>query len=124
ENGAVLYDPVSKRERLLAERPPQAFIAELCRRGVPVSTGRVVVATLRPHESTVFAVMRELGLQLNVVFNKDAVMVLPSGIHKGTGLTSALVELGLFPLGVIGIGDAENDLAFLHICGVSVAVAN
>jgi hydroxymethylpyrimidine pyrophosphatase-like HAD family hydrolase len=40
------------------------------------------------------------------------------------GLTAALGELHLSPGDAVGIGDAENDHAFLAACGTSVAVAN
>lgn len=51
-------------------------------------------------------------------------MILPSGVNKATGLAAALKELGLSPHNVVGIGDAENDHAFMRACGLSVAVAN
>ena len=35
-----------------------------------------------------------------------------------------LEELALTPDQVVGVGDAENDHAFLSMCGLSVAVAN
>jgi hydroxymethylpyrimidine pyrophosphatase-like HAD family hydrolase len=124
ENGALLYDPQTESERLLAEVPPPQFAEELRRRGVPVSEGRVVVATVQPHETAVLQVVRELGLELQVIFNKGAVMVLPSGVNKGTGLKAALRELGFSPHNVIGVGDAENDHAFLQQCECAVAVAN
>lgn len=124
ENGALLYNPKTQSERLLAEAPPPQFAEELRRRGVPVSEGRVVVATEHPHETTVLQVVRELGLELQVIFNKGAVMVLPSGINKGTGLKVALRELGFSPHNVIGVGDAENDHAFLQQCECAVAVSN
>ena len=59
-----------------------------------------------------------------MIFNKGAVMVLPSGVNKATGLAAALEELELTPHNVVGIGDAENDHAFLRFCECSVAVAN
>jgi hypothetical protein len=37
---------------------------------------------------------------------------------------SALARLRLSPLNVVGIGDAENDHAFLRACGCAVAVAD
>ena len=37
---------------------------------------------------------------------------------------AALEELKLSPHNVVGVGDAENDQAFLSMCGCSVAVAN
>jgi len=125
ENGATIYDPVTKETRVLAEPPPLKFVETLRARGVsPLSVGDVIVATLEPHERTVFDVIHELGLELQVIFNKGAVMVLPSGVNKATGLAAALAELGLSPHNAVGVGDAENDHAFLKVCECSVAVAN
>ena len=84
----------------------------------------MIVATWQPHEMQVLEAIRELGLELQVIFNKGAVMVLPSGINKATGLDAALAELGLSPHNVVGVGDAENDHAFLARCECAVAVAN
>src|SRR5438093_5151628 len=125
ENGGLMYRPATREERKLAERPPEDFVHELIRRGIqPVSVGRVIVATWRTHETTVVEVIRDFGFELQVIFNKGAVMILPSGINKATGLTAALRELGLSPHNVVGIGDAENDHAFLALCECSVAVEN
>jgi HAD superfamily hydrolase (TIGR01484 family) len=125
ENGALIYRPSTGEERIIARRPPEAFIQELRRRGVErISAGRVIVATWRPHEATVLELIRELGLELRVIFNKKAVMVLPKGVDKATGLRVALDELGLSTRNVVGVGDAENDEPFLAVCGRSVAVQN
>jgi hydroxymethylpyrimidine pyrophosphatase-like HAD family hydrolase len=59
-----------------------------------------------------------------VIFNKGAVMALPAGITKATGLAAALAELEIAAAQTIGVGDAENDHAFLDACGLAVAVAN
>jgi hydroxymethylpyrimidine pyrophosphatase-like HAD family hydrolase len=125
ENGALIYRPATKEEKVLGSAPPAAFLEELERRGVrPLSVGRVVVATWEPHEAAVLDAIHRLGLELQVVFNKGAVMVLPSGINKATGLAIALEELGLSPHNAVGVGDAENDHAFLAHCECAVAVAN
>ena len=125
ENGAVLYRPQTQEEKSLAVAPPPSFARELAARGVdPVSTGRVIVATWHPHEITVLEVIRDTGLELQVIFNKGAVMVLPTGINKETGLEAALRELGLSRHNTVGVGDAENDHAFLTKCEGAVAVAN
>jgi HAD superfamily hydrolase (TIGR01484 family) len=125
ENGALLYWPKTRAERVLAERPPNRFMEMLRARGLDrVSQGRVIVATWHPHENTVLSCIRDLGLELEVIFNKDAVMVLPTGVNKATGLVAALKELGLSPRNCVGVGDAENDHAFLAICECSVAVSN
>ncbi|MBI3804124.1 MAG: HAD-IIB family hydrolase [Nitrospirae bacterium] len=125
ENGALLYRPATRETKLLAAPPPERFAQTLRDRGVaPLSVGRVVVATWTPHEKRVLDVIRELGLELQVIFNKGAVMVLPSGVNKATGFAAALDELGLSPHNAVGVGDAENDHAFLNLCECSVAVAN
>jgi len=125
ENGALLYVPSTGEERWLGERPPEEFVKALSARGVaPISVGRIIVATWHPHENTVLETIRDLGLELQVIFNKGAVMVLPSGVNKATGLSAALGDLGLSPHNVVGIGDAENDHSFLSLCECAVAVAN
>jgi HAD superfamily hydrolase (TIGR01484 family) len=125
ENGAVLYRPTSKDSKILADAPAREFIDELRRRGVhPLSVGQCIVATWHPFESTVLEVIRDMGLELQVIFNKDAVMVLPSGVNKASGLQAALSELRLSPHNTVGVGDAENDHEFLATCECSVAVAN
>jgi len=124
ENGAIVLDPATGVERLLTEPPPPRFIEDLQRRGVPIAVGRTIVATVVPHEAAVLASIRDLGLEWHVIFNKGAVMALPSGVNKATGLVPVLNELGIAPERVAAIGDAENDHAFLTLCGFAVAVAN
>ncbi|MGE3177810.1 MAG: HAD family hydrolase [Vicinamibacterales bacterium] len=125
ENGGVAYDPATERERLLAPPCDPALPQALRSRGVqPLSIGRTIVATVEPHDGIVLDTIRDLGLELQIIFNKGAVMVLPSGVNKATGLTTVLADLGVAPASVAGIGDAENDHAFLELCGLSVAVRN
>ncbi len=125
ENGALLYWPQTQQERPVADEPPAELVAALQARGVePLSVGRGIVATWEPHESAVLECIRELGLEWQIIFNKGAVMVLPPGVNKATGLAAGLLELGLSPLNVAAIGDAENDHAFLTACGCAIAVAN
>ena len=110
--------------KLLAEPAPAKFSQALIARGVPTAVGRVIVATVEPHEVTVLQTIKEMGLELEMIFNKGAVMILPTGINKATGLRAGLLSLGLSTRNVIGVGDAENDHAFLRICGSGIAVAN
>ena len=125
ENGALLYDPATEKEVVIAPPPPAAFVEELRRRGVgPISVGRSIVATWEPHERTVIDVIRDQGLELQIIFNKGAVMVLPAGINQAVGLKAGLRRLDLSEVNVVGVGDAENDHAFLLSCGCSAAVAN
>ena len=125
ENGAVVFDPSAREQRTLAEPPSLAFVERLRERGVsPFEVGHVIVATWRPHETEVLAAIRDLGLEHQVIFNKDAVMVLPPGVNKASGLAAALEELRLSAHNVVAVGDAENDHALLQACECGVAVAN
>lgn len=125
ENGAIVYDPASREETRLANPPSKLLIQSLQARGVtPLEIGQVLVATHAPHRATVQDVIWELGLEAQVVGNRGAVMVLPAGVNKATGLEYALRELGLSRHEVVGIGDAENDHSFLERCECAVAVAN
>ena len=124
ENGALLYRPKTRESLPLGDPPPPEFIERLRAEGIPLSVGHVIVATVEPHQNVVLEAIRELGLELQIIFNKGAVMILPAGVNKATGLIGALDELGLSPHKVAGIGDAENDHPFLRLCGASAAVAN
>lgn len=125
ENGSLLYFPDTHEERLVAEAPPEALVTALKARNVsPLSVGRGIVATWEPNQGAVLEAIRDLGLEWQIIFNKGAVMVLPPGVNKATGLAAGLEALALSPLNVLAIGDAENDHAFLTASGCAVAVAN
>ena len=125
ENGVLLYRPATREEKVLADPPNSEFVELLRQRGVsPLGVGHVIVATREPYEKMALEAIHELGLEYQVIFNKGAVMILPSGSNKATGLIAALSELYLSPHNVVGIGDAENDHAFLSQCECAVAVAN
>lgn len=125
ENGAILYDPKTSAETLLAPAPEEALVAELQRRGVePLSVGQTIIATTDPNEVHVLESIKELGLELTITFNKGWVMILPATVNKASGLAAALERLQIPASEVIAVGDAENDHAFLSHCGYGVAVAN
>ena len=124
ENGALLYRPATGKEILLCEPPSGVLVERLHALHIPISVGRAVIATTEPHHQAVLEAVHELGLELQLTFNKGAVMVLPSGVNKATGLAHALKEIGASAASTVSIGDAENDHAFLAASGCGVAVAN
>lgn len=125
ENGAVLCDAATGQKHMLCAAPSQDLISELRKNGVSnLTIGSAIVATWSPHETDVLAAIRKLGLDLQISFNRDAVMVLPPGTNKASGLLAALDSLGISKHNVVGVGDAENDHIFLSMCECSVAVAN
>ena len=125
ENGALLHRPSDGSESSLGPAPPKELVAGLRRRGVaPISVGRGIVAAWEPHREAIEATIRELGIPWRVIPNKRALMVLPEGVDKASGLLAALAELGVDPAEAVGVGDAENDRPLLDVCGLGVAVAN
>jgi HAD superfamily hydrolase (TIGR01484 family) len=125
ENGGVIYDPQSREEISLAAPLPARFTERLRARGVTSpEEGAVVIATDEAHGGVMLEVIRELGLEAHVIFNRGAVMALPPGINKATGLDVAVRRLGMSRHEVVGIGDAENDHSLLEYCECGVAVAN
>ncbi|MGB4896675.1 MAG: HAD family hydrolase, partial [Nitrospira sp.] len=115
----------TKEITLLAPPPPPAFLEEVQRRKVEhLTLGNSIVATRVPYETVILDIIRDLGLELRIIFNKGAVMVLSHGINKATGLTAALKQLELSPHNIAAIGDGENDHAMLTYSEYAVAVEN
>lgn len=125
ENGAVLYRPDSGETKALAAAPRREFVDALRKKGLQsLSIGEIVVATSAVHDKIVLSTIRDLGLELHLIYNKSSLMVLPSSVDKATGLLEALRELNLSEHRTVGIGDAENDRTLLGACECGVAVAN
>lgn len=125
ENGALLVIPSTKHEEILCEAPPQSLIDLLNQHKVePLSVGKGILATWVPHDGLVLQCIKQLGLESQIIFNKGAVMILPPGVNKASGLGAALEYLQLSPHNVVAVGDAENDHAFLTASEFSVAVDN
>jgi hydroxymethylpyrimidine pyrophosphatase-like HAD family hydrolase len=117
ENGAVLYVPSAGTIADLAPPLPTRLFAELDRRGIPYQAGRVIVGTFRAWEDRVRDAMASVGVSLDRVYNREALMLLPAGISKGTGIQQVLGRLGLSFHDVLAIGDSENDVELFRACG-------
>ena len=124
ENGGLLYEPATRETTLLADPASEELAFALRSLGVPLDIGQTIIATCAPYQTVAFDLIEELNLDLQVIFNREAVMILPAGVNKASGLCHALHKLGLSSSQTVGIGDAENDYAFLRISGLAIAVAN
>lgn len=122
ENGAVIRTPLGTR--LLADPINPAIADALTTRGVALGRGQVILGCAASHEHMVLDEIRRVGADYQLIRNREALMVIPAGITKATGLVEALDEIGLSPHSTIGIGDAENDHALLERCEIGVAVDN
>jgi hydroxymethylpyrimidine pyrophosphatase-like HAD family hydrolase len=124
ENGAVLWTEDHGAQNL-APPVPLDLVAALRRRGVtPLNVGSVICSTWSDHEETVRDAVKELGLDVELIPNKGALMILPAGTDKGTGLMAGLKVLRERSAAVVAVGDAENDLALFEAAGFAAAVAN
>ena len=124
ENGAVLYFPGSRETKVLGDPPEEALLEALRRHRVRFDVGASIVATDEPFAEAALAAIRQTGVERTLVFNKGALMLLPGGITKGTGLDAALKTMELSPHNTVCIGDAENDHVFLAMSECGIAVAN
>jgi hydroxymethylpyrimidine pyrophosphatase-like HAD family hydrolase len=125
ENGAVVIEAATGEERLLAPRLPRGLVEELRRTGVhPLVIGHVLCSTDVSQRPKLLAAIAKLGIDRQVVRNRDSAMVLPHGISKRTGFEAALRIVDEPPSATVAVGDGENDVALFAAAGVSVAVAN
>ena len=124
ENGAIVYFPRRDIVTFPFGRLTPAVLQRLDGLGVPLERGMAIVATTVPHDEAILDVLREVGGGATVEYNRGAVMVLPLGATKGTGLAYALRELGYSPHNVAACGDAENDRSLFEVAEYAAAVAN
>jgi hydroxymethylpyrimidine pyrophosphatase-like HAD family hydrolase len=122
ENGAVQV--IGGHVRALAEPVDSSLDDALAERGVPYRRGEVLVAIDGEHTAIVVEVIGELGLDCQIVRNRDSLMVLPAGVTKGTGLRAVLTEMNLSPHNTVAVGDAENDLSLFNVAEIGAAVAD
>ncbi|QRN95639.1 HAD family phosphatase [Archangium violaceum] len=125
ENGAVLHWPTRRESLSLREPVPESFTRAL-RRRVPssIERGRVVVYTHASQACALVETVRELGLELQILFCGESALAVPPGVNKGAGLQEALLSLGLSPHEVVGIGSEANDHSLLEMSECAVAVAD
>ena len=125
ENGAVMHRPATRESEILAQAPPELLLQELRRRHVtPLSVGSSIVTTVHAHEREIHDALRTLQLDFQLVTNPGALMMLPAGVNKASGVWAALRELGVSRHNLVAIGDGENDLALFEFAGHAVAVQN
>ncbi len=123
ENGAVVHFTDNGRTSLLAPTVPEAFVADLRRRGIAFTAGQCLVDADANDAPLLIEVIRTLELPLVLIFNRGRVMIAPQGVSKATGLHVALETLRLSARNTVAIGDAENDHELLRLAEVGVAVS-
>ena len=124
ENGGVIYFPGAGVIKSQAPPPPERLLAELDRRDIYYEVGRVIVGTARNDEQAVREALAATGVSLDLVYNRSALMLIPAGVSKGTGVRQVIGILGLSFHDVMALGDAENDLDLFEACGFCACPEN
>jgi hydroxymethylpyrimidine pyrophosphatase-like HAD family hydrolase len=124
ENGAVLVHTATGEIYLPYGQVDPLLVIALEKAGVPLEHGRAIVSTWNPHDQTVWQEVNRWAGEAAVVHNKGAVMILPPGASKGTGLRGLLHICGLSSHNLVSFGDAENDLSLFELSELAVAVAD
>ncbi len=124
ENGAIVYFPRRDAVVFPFGRLPPELLQRLALIDAPLERGMAIIATQMPYDETILELLREVGGGATVEYNRGAVMVLPLGATKGTGLKYALNELGISPHNVVACGDAENDRSLFDAAECAAAVGN
>src|SRR5437868_3846010 len=71
ENGALLYRPADGFSQLLCSGASAELAQKLTQAGArPLSVGRAIIATREPYETLAVKLIKELGLELQIIFNK------------------------------------------------------
>lgn len=124
ENGAVLCTSAETGIRNLASPLPAPTVQALTAEGLVFGAGRVILGIRGTDAPRAQTLLTKHGLDWQIIHNKDAAMLLPAGIDKGTGLAHALKQLGASPDETIAVGDAENDEPLLRAAGLGIATGN
>jgi hydroxymethylpyrimidine pyrophosphatase-like HAD family hydrolase/CheY-like chemotaxis protein len=124
EDGAVVFSPRMNTIKLPFGRLSSVVVQRLEEMKIPLERGMSIVATRVPYDEVIHRVLQEINVGVTIEYNNGAVMLLPPGATKGTGLSYALQDLGYSPRNLVGCGDAENDSSLLEMAELAVAVPN
>jgi len=95
ENGCVLR--TADWTRPLADPLEPTLLDRLHDSGIGVRRGQVLLATHASADHVALDAIESLGLDVHLVRNRAALMLMPAGITKGTGLREGLAELDISP---------------------------
>ncbi len=125
EDGAVIWNPKTDAVEILGTPVPKELVSALRRRGVdPFWAGLAMISTFETQAKPMREEIARLHLDYVCQTNRNWVMFRSPRTNKGAGLRRALKLLGVSPRDTVGVGDAENDLSFLRICGRSATVGD
>lgn len=122
ENGAVIERCPEGHVTLPFGTLPSSMIQEMERAGIELICGMAIAATWTQYEPQMAPIMASYAHAVACEYNKGAVMILPRGANKASGLAHLLQCVGLADGRLIAFGDGENDRALLEMAHVGIAV--
>ena len=122
ENGAVLEHLPTERVSLPFGTLPDLFLKDLEQTGIQMLTGMAMAATWAQNEATVMEISGQHRYAPTLDWNKLALLILPTGANKATGLKRLLEQCNLSSETLTAFGDGENDQSLLAIADTAVAV--
>ncbi|MEM2082395.1 MAG: HAD-IIB family hydrolase, partial [Candidatus Bathyarchaeia archaeon] len=123
ENGAVIHIPRDGGTVILGSEDLSRLKEALSKLGVPFEAFDAILSIDRGAEGIVKRAIAETGVEVEVEYNVDTLMILPKGVDKLRGVRMALGLLGAEG-GFIAFGDGENDAELIGDADFGVAVAN
>jgi hydroxymethylpyrimidine pyrophosphatase-like HAD family hydrolase len=124
ENGAVICRTATNEVYLPFGYISPNLVEALEEAGIPLEHGLAIVSTWAPHRDAIWKVLSAWGGDTTIVGNKGALMILPAGAAKGSGLEKLLELCGYSPRNLASFGDGENDLSMLQTGEIGVAVGS
>ncbi|MBI4362985.1 MAG: HAD family phosphatase [Euryarchaeota archaeon] len=114
ENGCIGY--ARGRKEVLGEAggPRAPLLHAVGKMGIPWAAGEVVVSVLSRDEPRVAPHIPPGWVGIR---NIDALMILPRGVTKETGVRWLQQAYGVTRRETAGAGDGENDIVFRRVCG-------
>ncbi len=125
ENGAVLYRPSTRESAILGQAPSELLLHELHRERIgPLSVGNAVIRTPRRNRERVSRTLHRLELDIQLVEDRAALMMVPADVSPVCGVQAALSEMGVSPRNLLAIGDYTADSGLFRFAQCSIAVAH
>jgi hydroxymethylpyrimidine pyrophosphatase-like HAD family hydrolase len=124
ENGAVVESRAGRPLSLPFGQLDSRLIAALQAAAIPLDRGRAIISTHRRYQETLFQIVVERGAAVEIVPNREHLMVLPPGANKGAGMLKLLDAQGYSPHNLGCFGDAENDVALFQVAEWGMAVGD
>lgn len=124
ENGAVLTRQPEPEIYLPFGQVDPHLVKMLEATGIPLEKGEAIVSSWSFHDQAIWQTLAEFSGDAAISHNKGAIMILPPGVNKGTGLERLLQMCEFSARNLVCFGDGENDMAMFSIAETTVAVAD